>query len=133
MAKANRLSINFNVEDKDQEKAVEFLDKCGYKKNKIIAIMVSEFIAKYELDVDKLNPGEMKEFLSGYEYIKQSHANMQIYPQTTTQAPNMEERKEKDKSTMVAFSAPKGTDNGIKKVSVMDSDRADLALSAFGL
>ncbi len=133
MATANRLSIHFNLEDKDQEAAIKFLDKCGYKKNKIIAIMVSEFMAKYELDIEKLNPGEMKEFISGYEYIKQNHTPMQIYPTVAIQAPKSDENKETKKDTKISISAPREANNGAVKASAMDMDKANLALSGFGL
>ncbi len=133
MTKTNRITVQFNTEDEEQKRALKFLDKCGYKKNKIIAIMISELIEKYGFDIDELTSDEIKEFASGYEYIKQSRVNVQAYPPVALQAPRTEKNKETNNDIKTEKKAVKGTNNDTVKVSSIDMDRANLALSAFGL
>lgn len=133
MDKNNRITVQFNMDDPEQVTALKFIEKCGYKKNKIIAIMISEFISKYGLDPEALNKENIRNFISGYEYIKKYNK---------TAVPDENIKKQNEPISVIEVSVQqKGRKNIIfskneqpKQIgTVIDNEKADLALSAFGL
>lgn len=149
MPKENRITIQFNTSDEEQKKCLMFLDKCGYKKNKIVAIMASEFISRYGLDLDILDAEEIKKFLTGYEYIK-IHTKEQPSEDTVQRSDEKEEKlvenhtpSEPVRNTVMPNkevrninmpTPPQQPASSAKSGSVaIDNEKADRALSAFGL
>ena len=105
-----RFNINIPEEDED---VVDFLNKIGNKKSRVIAIALHEFIEKYKLD-ETDNPGEIIKFilknpdtyqfvsnLPGGVSIPQKPANRSFVPsgQTNTKPKVKKEPSEKDVSS----------------------------------
>ena len=65
-----RTSIQFNLNDVDQRQALNFLSRCGRRKNKIMAIAICELMEKYGLSVETIDNKELSKFLIAYPYMK---------------------------------------------------------------
>ncbi len=148
-----RMYIQFNTKDEAQRKCLNFLSICGYKKNQMLAIMVQEFLERYELDPDELSGDDIKKFVKSYPYIRQvkekgnqyipvpvpvqeTYRQLEDKPakvsppkaereSESTAAADMKQKKEDQKPEIFAHSNDEDFE--------IDNKNADQVLSAFGL
>lgn len=147
-----KLGIQFNTDDPRQRTAVNFLSLCGYKKNKLLGIIVEEFIERHGLnDADS---EYLKQFVDSYDFIisaanitaVHSYQPMIAQPQTThTDAGLTQEQpvstKHETKKTKQPQKTMDSKSNDHEKIQAeitqkpieYDKDKANAALSAFGL
>ncbi len=70
-----RMAIQFNIEEEKQRQALNFLGRCGRRKNKIIAIAIVELMEKYKLTIEDMDKKELTNFLNAYSYMRNSMSN----------------------------------------------------------
>ena len=140
MAKKNsgyKIGIQFNTDDPRQRDAINFLGLCGYRRNKIIGIMVEEFVTKYKLN--DADPEYIKQFVDSYEFIKKAVSSIPeelIFGGLLSKKSGQQEQGAEIKTSTHSKKSTEMKHSSVSKESgssSFDSDAATKALSAFGL
>ena len=149
-----RMAIQFDTNDPRQRDAINFLGLCGYQKNKLIGIMVHEFLTKYNFD--DADEKQIKNFINSYHFIRglaeksANSAPLIVSSQPATepevdsivvQKPDKTEIKNKKPRSASKVKQENDSDNSsISTESIVndapagfDKDKASSVLSAFGI
>ena len=123
------MMIQFNAGDPKQMDAVDFLNACGYKKNRVLSIMVKEFVEFHNLK--SLDKEYLKRFIDSYDFINDFVKNavktqivLPVQPAVENSVPVVEP---------VDSADPSGFNSIETAETQVDDKKADAALAAFGL
>ncbi len=134
-----RIWIQFNASDPKQQEAVEFLNACGYWKNRILSIMVKEFVEAHNLkSADK---EYIKRFINSYDFVNDAVKNaartqiVMAVSQVADEPLNLNVAAGRQNEPM---NEPENINiNGLNSIETadtkVDDEKAAAALSAFGL
>ena len=108
-----RTTIQFNMNDIVQRNALNFLARCGRRKNRMLALAVTEFMEKYDLSIESIDNAELTNFLNAYPYMKdkingassktKESSNKPIHKEKTQDKPVSADMKEKADKSLAAF------------------------------
>lgn len=157
---SKRISIQFNLDDPKQKNCTDFLDKCGYKKNQILSLIVEEFLDIYDLNIETLTDDDIRAYLTSYKYLRgyRKKTNSECRQKNSSDDYEIKAAVSQDdlshnhvKSPKKEFTLPKVpvtsantaalSKEVFKKTNMgqnqsetpIDMDKADIALSGFGL